>query len=599
MEEHGARRQAFAAFRSLSAMVALRHAAAGGRYAALVLFDPPVCPPGGLPHHMEAVGGELAATRSQRKKGPNMSDATRAITLAAALSAAAPAGAEWIREGDRLYRSLDVAEASEAIAWGNEAKAVEAREAIRIDPPFGGVDRGDDKVTVFELYEYGAFSDGGGRRPWKRGADEVMERWQASLPERVEVVRIPIVNQYRRGKEETEKAVRRRELQLRMMMTAQATGVGEAIDRRFVETLDREPDTRVSRATAKEWITQAGVSPQGFEEAWGSEPVTRRVEHAKELHGVALALSRKATGRRSFRHEPPFLVVDGTTIVARNQTQGAERAFLIANAVIAGELAGANEASDEDARWRALYEEMRESRHKDVAWGREREPREDEVFVLDPPLPTGGDSRIWTEWFYTYVNRGWYEEGAYTTWLSLKTAVTMREWLERTPRRVKARIQARLSPVGSIPGESPELDEHHRIHQRMVLGAQYEEDWGISRKADQGLRRVLGYHSDGLSMREARMRHLAMRAGRVRTGAFRKAWQSERPEERAAVIDARFAEVTRQLAERAPGWLEAPRHPIILVDGKYLIQGSASGGLVPAIQVFNRLLRRELEASDR
>ena len=52
---------------SLSAMVALRHAAAGGEYAALVLFDPPVCPPGGLPDDMEAVGGKLAEITRKRK----------------------------------------------------------------------------------------------------------------------------------------------------------------------------------------------------------------------------------------------------------------------------------------------------------------------------------------------------------------------------------------------------------------------------------------------------------------------------------------------------------------------------------------------------
>ena len=44
-------------FHSLSALVALRHAASGGEYSALVLFDPPVCPPGGLPTDIEGVGG--------------------------------------------------------------------------------------------------------------------------------------------------------------------------------------------------------------------------------------------------------------------------------------------------------------------------------------------------------------------------------------------------------------------------------------------------------------------------------------------------------------------------------------------------------------
>ena len=62
----GTRRPRIGVFHSLTAMVALRHAAAGGEYAALVLFDPPVCPPGGLPDDMETVGGRLAEMTRKR-----------------------------------------------------------------------------------------------------------------------------------------------------------------------------------------------------------------------------------------------------------------------------------------------------------------------------------------------------------------------------------------------------------------------------------------------------------------------------------------------------------------------------------------------------
>ena len=55
-------------FHSLSAVVSLRHAAVGGKYAALVLFDPPLCPPGGFPDHIEGVGGKLAEMARKRKE---------------------------------------------------------------------------------------------------------------------------------------------------------------------------------------------------------------------------------------------------------------------------------------------------------------------------------------------------------------------------------------------------------------------------------------------------------------------------------------------------------------------------------------------------
>ena len=429
-------------------------------------------------------------------------------------------------------------------------------------------------------------------------ADAVMERWKASPPARVEVVRIPIVNQYRRGKKEEEKADGKREMQLRLTMTARVMGVGDEINRELVDAFDRDPDTKVTRERAREWITAAGVGPDDFERAWNSERVTRMVERARDQHWVGYRLSRKH-GNRKFRHEPPILLIDNKTVVARNSTQGLERAFRIANAIIAAELGEDAKPNEDDLRWRALLDGMVESRQRDVAWGQEREPREGEIFVLDPPLETGGDGRVEIEWFYTYVSRRWYTPGEYSTWLSLRTAVTMRGGLEALPQSVRERIRPKLSPVGAIPGEAPDLATHHRIHQRMVLGAGYDEDWGISPKADQGLRRVLGFYSNGLAMEDEKGRHRAMRAGRVSWRAFRKAWKDGIGEARAKQIDARFAEVNRQLAERAPGWLEAPRHPIIVVDGKYLVQGSTSNGMVPAIQLFNHVLRRELEASAR
>ena len=48
-------------------MVALRHAANGGEYSALVLFDPPICPPGGLPEDIEGGGALLSAVTLKRK----------------------------------------------------------------------------------------------------------------------------------------------------------------------------------------------------------------------------------------------------------------------------------------------------------------------------------------------------------------------------------------------------------------------------------------------------------------------------------------------------------------------------------------------------
>lgn len=55
-------------FHSLSTVVALRQfATGGGGYSALVLFDPPICPPGGLPEDMEGIGRRLRTIAERRQ----------------------------------------------------------------------------------------------------------------------------------------------------------------------------------------------------------------------------------------------------------------------------------------------------------------------------------------------------------------------------------------------------------------------------------------------------------------------------------------------------------------------------------------------------
>ena len=54
-------------FHSLSSLMALRQAAADDVFSALVLFDPPVCPPGGFPHDMENVERKLGVMARKRR----------------------------------------------------------------------------------------------------------------------------------------------------------------------------------------------------------------------------------------------------------------------------------------------------------------------------------------------------------------------------------------------------------------------------------------------------------------------------------------------------------------------------------------------------
>ena len=453
-----------------------------------------------------------------------------------------------------------------------------------------GVDRSDDRITVFELYQYGAFSNRKGRKAWKQQADELIARWKESLPDEVEVVRIPLVDRNRRKGWSV--ASEREGNRLRMLMTAHVLGVSDPINDRLIEALERDRDAGTTMVEARQWIKDAGAKETAFDETWASEAVNKLVKMAKWQHVNTVVASAHYRDRR-FRYEPPILVIDNQFIVASNNTTRAQRAFEIANATIADLLAGDGELSEEDLRWRALYDEMRNSYRRDVHSNKMRTPGEGEVFLLEPGLETVDDGRVEIEWFYTYLNRGWYDGTKYSSWLSGMTGIRTNQLLTTMPDVTKNRIRIRLSPVSEVPGETAELAEHHRIHQKMVLGWGYDKEWGISRKVDNALREALGYYAPPLTMKVAKRREQALRRGKVPIGAFRRAWRKEIWRPRAEAIDARFAEVNRQLREKAPHWLEAPRHPIFVIDGKYVIQGSISGRMVAAIQTANQVVRIE------
>ena len=54
-------------FHSLSVLIALHQAAGSGGFAALVLFDPPICPSGGFPRDMDSVGHRLGTSARRRR----------------------------------------------------------------------------------------------------------------------------------------------------------------------------------------------------------------------------------------------------------------------------------------------------------------------------------------------------------------------------------------------------------------------------------------------------------------------------------------------------------------------------------------------------
>ena len=62
-------------FHSLSSVVALHQAATSDSFDALVLFDPPLCPPGGLPNQIQGIGSHMGAITRKRQSGFDSAEA--------------------------------------------------------------------------------------------------------------------------------------------------------------------------------------------------------------------------------------------------------------------------------------------------------------------------------------------------------------------------------------------------------------------------------------------------------------------------------------------------------------------------------------------
>ena len=510
---------------------------------------------------------------------------TIALSATIGLLTAAPADAI-----DRLYKR-DVEAAAAEIVWGNRAEPDHAREVLAIDPPLPRLGPDEPRVEVLALFRYDiGRSYRGPLTPWARNAYELLDRWQASLPPDVNVIRVPIaVPELPNGgwNWNWEFAAR---THLRMLLTGRAIGIEDETHQSLLDALDadaqafRFPVHTGVRATPESiqglrddarthFQTKLGIAPELFRETWDSEAVTSQMRRSMTAYDQAWTTSNRhhRMGSPERRNVPPILLINGKHIVAIYNVKRPRRVFELANETIARELASdpARAASAEEQRWQALYRELRLVRPHDIAYDQAQSRAHGRVVEIDPPLTTAaGENALEIEWFFTYLHRG-HDATRTTGWLTGRLENLLVRWIDTVPEADFARLRGRFTPVTTIPGHPGTRPEHARMLQELSLGHGYSTSakpgehrpTHIDFPVHRAIRRHFGYYTPPESLDHPREVKRLLKSQRLYTRKHRRVAKSADPRRPGGRRERKVCDAPRKGQEDRAGGAGSARLP--------------------------------------
>ena len=234
-----------------------------------------------------------------------------------------------------------------------------------------------------------------------------------------------------------------------------ALGIDDELHRDIIAALDRGeigPTTELEVKTHFETVLK--VDADAFTEAWNSPTVAEGFKGALRAYQHFFTTSAKRAGRYLVNPErlPPVFLINGEHIVASFNVKRQRHTFQLANEFIARELAPEPAQSAEDERWRALYEELRRVRPRDIAYTSPLTPEPGQIIEIDPPLRTAaGWTALEIEWFFAYMHRG-HDPTRTTSWLTGRMEGLFNPWAETVPEDDFKRLRARFTVVSTIPG---------------------------------------------------------------------------------------------------------------------------------------------------
>lgn len=241
----------------------------------------------------------------------------------------------------------------------------------------------------------------------------------------------------------------------------------------------------------------------------------------------------------------------------------------------------AREHKAEKKRWRELGAEMKTLSVRDVQWGKELRPRGSRVVTLSRRHATEHPSKLEVEWFFTYT-RGW-KKGP-SQWLE----GFLRRWMETLPNGVYLKATA----VGSMKGYPNRYDAQHTAHQQLAFAS---DAIGHGDEVHQAMRARLSNRHGRQKLHRPRDIERFLEGLGVPVERYLEAQRSEEVQARMRAATAKLDAVSDEASSRRREANLPPRDPILLVNGKHLVQGSLAGGIRNTLRVANWLIREELE----
>ena len=471
----------------------------------------------------------------------------------------------WTRNWDQ--RLLDMLHTDGATyAWGKEKKPVRSR-IIVLDPPLPKT-IGPDQVQVEWFYT--PIDARGKNRVWVFARSTVRD-WYGTVPKETPVQMVP--RMVGKGAAIPERFEANHRLFQEMVLAwdgdelSNLAEPGAAEIGLLSESLETVLSSIDTLEQGVELVEKFGLPVEEWLKRREWEQTERKIREVNDRY--AEMMNRTAKVQKKLIRTPmdPILLIDGKYLLTGSVTGRTRDLFRMAN-------------------WLIREQMERNPRHgfdmKSIQWDNKREPKRGEIIQVDQTGANDNPNTIDIEWFFTYItNEG---QLGNTTWMD----TVWDEWKASLREAGVRNVRIKRMPVAQLTAKpSKHWSEHQKVHQEMVMAWETTAP-GWASQAHSAMPMWLG---------KGRSRAIGTWEG-VKLHLDWMEWPADqyldnlKSEGRQAAI----RDANRRILEYRSHLPKRDRHkvvdPVLVIDGKYLIEGQTAGSAERVFQILNWLVWR-------